>query len=82
MDRRHLEIRKLCKRLGLTVESFHRSGGGHYKVSLSNGTTRKTIVFPCSSSDRRWITNKAAELNRIFNLYDKKTKNPSNQSRV
>jgi hypothetical protein len=69
-----IDIRKLCERLNLRVESLHRSGGGHYKVSISNGTTRKMVVFPCSSSDRRWLLNKTAELNRIFNQHDQKTK--------
>lgn len=67
MDRHQLEIRRLLKELGLTLES-HRQAGGHIKAVIRKGDTVKKVVFPVTPSDGRWKRNMESYLRRTFQL--------------
>lgn len=69
MDRHQLEIRRLVRGLGLTLESSSQHGG-HIKAVIRKGDTVKKVVFPVSPSDGRWKRNMESYLRKAFNGND------------
>jgi len=67
VDRQKLAVYRLLKRLGLRVEST-RQAGGHLKLTVTDGTKSRLVVFPVSPSDYRWERNQESLLKKLFDL--------------
>lgn len=57
----------MVERLGLRIEST-RQTGGHYKMVLTDGASRKTAIFAVSASDVRAMKNAESQVRRMFGI--------------
>lgn len=64
------EIREILRREGNPPFSLEKTRGGHFRVTLDLGGTRKVFIAPSTPSDHRSILNFRASIRRTLREHD------------
>jgi len=67
VDRHQLDIRRMVKGLGLTLDALIKTRK-HMKGTISKDGKSVTVIFPVSPSDHRWRRNMESYLRKTFEL--------------
>lgn len=69
MRKQERDLRKMVTDLGLSIDEFSQTNGGHYKLRLRHADGRTMLCFAAETpSDGRGLLNLRGDIRRHFGL--------------